>query len=51
MVDPQKIVGNTVQTLAKRVTHISECLRRFGSNTETKIVEGVIYRVERTRNA
>ena len=51
MVDPRKIVGNTVQTLAKRVTHISECLRRFGSNAETKIVEGVIYRVERTRSA
>ena len=50
MVDPRKVVGNTVQTKATFVTHLSECSRRFGSLAKTKLLDGVVTEVEVVRN-
>ena len=50
MNDARRVIGSYVQTKAKFVTHISECNRRFGSNADTKLVDGVVYSVEVTTN-
>ena len=44
--DPQRIVGSMVEAKACHVTNLAECSRRYGSNSKTKRVQGIITHVE-----
>ena len=43
--DPRRVVGNIVYAKATAVTSLSECARRYGSNSKTKELHGVVKEV------
>ena len=49
--DPQHIVGSMVEVKACHVTNLAECLRRYGSNSKTKSVQGIMTHVEVIKNS
>ena len=49
--DPRRIVGSMVEAKACHVTNLAECLRRYGSNSKTKRVQGIITHVEVIKNS
>jgi hypothetical protein len=44
--DQRKIIGATVHAFASHVTALSECTRRYGSNSREKLLDGVVIRVD-----
>ena len=48
--DPRRIVGSMVEAKACHVTNLAECARRYGSNSKTKRVQGVVTHVEVVKN-
>ena len=48
--DPRRIVGSRVEVKACHVTNLAECLRRYGSNSKTKRVQGIMTHVELIKN-
>ena len=48
--DPRRIVGSMVEAKACHVTNLAECARRYGSNSKTKRVQGVMTHVEVVKN-
>ena len=42
MVDPRRVIGNTVQAKAIHITSEAECGRRFGSQKKTHMCSGVV---------
>ena len=48
--DPRRIVGSMVEAKACHVTNLAECARRYGSNSKTKRVQGVMTHVEEVKN-
>ena len=44
--DPRRIAGSMVEAKACHVTNLAECARRYGSNSKTKRVQGVVTHVE-----
>ena len=44
--DPRHIVGSMVEAKACHVTNLAECVRRYGSNSKTKRVQGIVTHVE-----
>ena len=49
--DPRRIVGSMVEAKACHVTNLAECARRYGSNSKTKRVQGIITHVEVIKNS
>ena len=49
--DPRRIVGSMVEAKACHVTNLAECLRRYGSNSKMKRVQGIITHVEVIKNS
>ena len=49
--DPRHIVSSMVKAKACHVMNLVECARRYGSNSKTKRVQGVITHVEVVKNA
>ena len=49
--DPRHIVGSMVAAKACHVTNLAECVRRYGSNSKTKRVQGIITHVEVIKNS
>ena len=47
-VDPRRIVGSMVEV---NVTNLAECSRRYGSNSKTKRVQGIVTHVEAIKNS
>ena len=47
---PRRIVGSMVEAKACHVTNLAECARRYGSNSKTKRVQGVMTHVEVVKN-
>jgi Transposase IS4 len=50
MVDPHRVVGNTITAKACHVTNLAECARRYGSNKSTKLLDGVVIEVAVVQN-
>jgi hypothetical protein len=50
MVDLRKVIGNYIRANAKHVTSDDECMRRYGSNWNTKMLYGVVVDVENIIN-
>ena len=48
--DPRRIVGSMAEAKACHVTNLAECVRRYGSNSKTKRVQGVVTHVEVVKN-
>ena len=48
--DPRYVVGGLVHAKACHVTNESECRRRYGSHAKTKLVNGVVTKVDTIRN-
>ena len=49
--DPRRIVGSMVEAKACHVTNLAECSRRYGSNSKTKRVQGIVTHVEVIKNS
>ena len=49
--DPRCIVGSMVEAKACHVMNLAECLRRYGSNSKTKRVQGIMTHVEVIKNS
>ena len=49
--DPRRIVGSMVEANACHVTNLAECVRRYGSNSKTKRVQGIVTHVEVIKNS
>ena len=49
--DPRRIVGSMVEVKACHVTNLAECAHRYGSNSKTKKVQGIITHVEVIKNS
>ena len=49
--DPRRIVGSMVEAKACHVTNLAECARRYGSNSKTKKVQGIVTHVEVIKNS
>ena len=49
--DPRRIVGSMVEAKVCHVTNLAECLRRYGSNSKTKRVQGIDTHVEVIKNS
>ena len=49
--DPRCIVGSMVEAKACHVTNLAECARRYGSNSKTKKVQGIVTHVEVIKNS
>ena len=49
--DPRRIVGSMVEAKACHVTNLAECVRRYGSNSKTKRVQGIITHMEVIKNS
>ena len=49
--DPQRIVGSMVEVKACHVTNLAECSCRYGSNSKTKRVQGIVTHVEVIKNS
>ena len=49
--EPRRIVGSMVEAKACHVTNLAECARRFGSNSKTKRVQGIVTHVEVIKNS
>ena len=49
--DPRRIVGSMVEAKACHVTSLAECARRYGSNSKTKKVQGIVTHVEVIKNS
>ena len=49
--NPRRIVGSMVEVKACHVTNLAECLRRYGSNSKTKRVQGIVTHVEVIKNS
>ena len=48
--DPQRNVGSMVEAKACHVMNLAECLRRYGSNSKMKRVQGIMTHVEVIKN-
>ena len=49
--DPQRIVSSMVEAKACHVMNLAECSRRYGSNSKTKRVQGIMTHVEVIKNS
>ena len=49
--DPRRIVGSMVEAKACHVTNLAECARRYGLNSKTKRVQGIVTHVEVIKNS
>ena len=49
--DPRRIVGSMVEVKACHVMNLAECVRRYGSNSKTKRVQGIVTHVEVIKNS
>ena len=49
--NPRRIVGSMVEAKACHVTSLAECARRYGSNSKTKKVQGIVTHVEVIKNS
>ena len=49
--NPRRIVGSMVEAKACHVTNLAECSHRFGSNSKTKRVQGIMTHVEVIKNS
>ena len=49
-VDPRRIVGSMVEAKACHVMNLAECSHRYGSNSKTKRVQGIMTHVEVIKN-
>ena len=49
--DPRHIVGSMVEAKACHVTNLAECSRRYGLNSMTKRVQGIMTHVEVIKNS
>ena len=49
--DPRRIVSSMVEAKACHVTNLAECSRRYGSNSKTKRVQGIVTHVEVIKNS
>ena len=49
--DPRRIVGSMVEAKACHVTSLAECACRYGSNSKTKKVQGIVTHVEVIKNS
>ena len=49
--DPRRIVSSMVEAKACHVTNLAECAHRYGSNSKTKKVQGIITHVEVIKNS
>ena len=49
--DPRRIVGSMVEAKACHVTNLAECAHRYGSNSKTKRVQGIVTHVEVIKNS
>ena len=49
--NPRCIVGSMVEAKACHVTNLAECARRYGSNSKTKRVQGIVTHVEVIKNS
>ena len=49
--DPRRIVGSMVEAKECHVTNLTECARRYGSNSKTRRVQGIITHVEVIKNS
>ena len=49
--DPRRIVGSMVEVKACHVTNLAECSCRYGSNSKTKRVQGIMTYVEVIKNS
>ena len=49
--DPRRIVGSMVEAKACHVTNLAECACRYGSNSKTKKVQGIVTHVEVIKNS
>ena len=49
--DPRRIVGSMVEAKACHVMNLAECSRRYGLNSKTKRVQGIMTHVEVIKNS
>ena len=49
--DPRRIVGSMVEAKACHVMNLAECSHRYGSNSKTKRVQGIMTHVEVIKNS
>ena len=49
--DPRRIVSSMVEAKACHVTNLAECSGRYGSNSKTKRVQGIVTHAEVIKNS